>query len=696
MSSIQDSPSNNPMARSPVHAAARALTNPGIVAALLLSALLIVAAYQVRPTYDVPIGTQTDGTILRNFNTAEVMQGDNPLRFRWSRGESRVVLDAVGRQDFDVALTVSGSRPEGQPPAMLRVEVAGRTLLDVQPPPELTEYRFAVPRELLEDGTLDVAILSNEFIPPADPNPRPLGVVLTHVRVSPGAGADLFIEPPGRVLAAVLGAAGILAWTLSLLGFGAGGVFASGMAVGALAGALLVFDRLWLTSGGWYEVWPQAVLAGGVFVGLCALAMLGLLRGTPELLRGRAVRMVLALALLVFVVRLAGQLHPQIFIVDLGFHVHRFETVSTGQLLFTIESAEWAGRSTYYLPTAYIFMLPLSWLLNDVPLVVRLFTVGIGTLGGVVLYAAASRLAASARIGLTAAALYLLLPMAVLPYSWGITSNVFGEFFALCVFALLTLTPTGVSAARAWLWALVTALGIALVSHPGVAQLTGVAVASTIVLWWLFGRQTRLRRAAVWTAGASVVALLAVYVLYYVNVIPDMLRTLGEIRQARAEEAAGGLNLRVGGSVSDRSLGLIVRFVDNWGDWLTGGLEGFWNEARAYYRVWPIAGAGLGFMGLWFARTGSGRSPSDRLRALLVVCAWAVAVVLFALVGWIANLYVRYALFALPVVALGAGVLLGQLWRRGRWGAALPLLVVGYFAVEALVLWQYRINYGLK
>jgi hypothetical protein len=679
-----------------VHAAARALTNPGIFASLLLSALVLVAAYQVRPTYDVPIGTRTDGTILRNFNTAEVMQGDNPLRFRWSRGESRIVLEAVGRQDFDVALTLSGSRPEGQPPAILRVEVAGRTLLDVQPPPELTEYRFAVPRELVEAGTLDIALVSNEFIPPGDPNPRPLGVVVTHLRVSPGAGADLFIEPPGRVLAAVLGAAGILALALSLLGFGAGGAFAGGIGVGALAGALLVFDRLWLTSGDWYGVWPQATLAGTVFVGLCAVVQWGLLRGMPAHFRGRAVRLLLALALLVFAVRLAGQLHPQIFIVDLGFHVHRFETVSTGQLLFTIESAEWAGRSTYYLPTAYIFMVPLSWLLNDVPLVVRLFTVGTGTLGGVALYAAASRLTGSARVGLTTAALYLLLPMAVLPYSWGITSNVFGEFFALCVFALLMLAPPDVSPARPWLWALTVALGVALVSHPGVAQLMGVAVGSTIVLWWLFGRRIRLRRAAQWTAGASVVALAAVYVLYYVNVIPDMLSTLGEIRQARSEEAAGGLNLRVGGSVSDRSLGLIVRFVDNWGDWLTGGLDGFWNEARAYYRVWPLAGAALGFMGLWTARSRKATAQGGRVRAILVVCAWAAAVVMFALVGWIANLYVRYALFALPVVALGAGALLGQLWRRGRWSAALPLLVVGYFAVEALVLWQYRINYGLK
>ena len=45
---------------------------------------------------------------------------------------------------------------------------------------------------------------------------------------------------------------------------------------------------------------------------------------------------------------------------------------------------------------------------------------------------------------------------------------------------------------------------------------------------------------------------------------------------------------------------------------------------------------------------------------------------------------------------LGAGALLGRLWPAGRAGRVLVALVVMFFAVEALALWQYRINYGLK
>ena len=76
------------------------------------------------------------------------------------------------------------------------------------------------------------------------------------------------------------------------------------------------------------------------------------------------------------------------------------------------------------------------------------------------------------------------------------------------------------------------------------------------------------------------------------------------------------------------------------------------------------------------------------------VLGWAVAVVLFALVGWVANLYVRYSLFLLPAVAIGAGMLLSLLWARGRLGAALTLLVVLFFAFNSLILWQQRINYS--
>src|SRR4051794_12606787 len=94
---------------------ARALFNPGTYFGLLLMAVLVLAAYQVRPSYDITVGSKIDGPYLVGFNDREQMQGENPLPFRWTTGDSHIVLAGVGKQDFDVILTLSGGRPAGVP-----------------------------------------------------------------------------------------------------------------------------------------------------------------------------------------------------------------------------------------------------------------------------------------------------------------------------------------------------------------------------------------------------------------------------------------------------------------------------------------------------------------------------------------------------------------------------------------------------
>ncbi len=62
----------------------RRLLNVGIVVGLAITALLVVAGYQVRPTYDILIGSATDAPLLRGFNTKEVIPATPPNPFRWS------------------------------------------------------------------------------------------------------------------------------------------------------------------------------------------------------------------------------------------------------------------------------------------------------------------------------------------------------------------------------------------------------------------------------------------------------------------------------------------------------------------------------------------------------------------------------------------------------------------------------------
>ncbi|MEO8286479.1 MAG: hypothetical protein ABI670_08585 [Chloroflexota bacterium] len=675
-----------------------ALLNPGVYAAVLLTAIFIVAAYQARPSYSIVVGSPIDGPYLVGFNTREQMQGDNPIPFRWTTDDAHIILPAIGSQDMEVTLTLNGGRPEGTAPAQLTIEAGGKQLLKLSPPAGLNDYRLSVPRDHIINGGLDLHLVSSTFLPPGDPNPRPLGVMITKVVAAPGSNSDLFIAPPSESFILLIGAVALLALALAMLGWGPGGVAVGGGALGLFAAALLVFDRLWLTGGEWYEAWPQALFAAALF----ALIVQAATRLLPMALRrftsGTYWRLLLTLMLVVFAVRLAGELHPQIYIVDLGFHEHRFETVESGQLLFTIKSAEWAGRSTFYLPTAYVFMLPLHWLLGDIPLAIRLGMITLGTLGALLVYLVSVTVLKDARSGLLTAIFYVSLPISVLLFSWGIATNIFGEFFSLAALAVLVCGGGKLSPRSVAFWLLVFCVTMALLSHPGVVQLVSVAVCAVCAIWLLARRRLGGARPAAYALGAFALSAGIAYAIYYQHFLPGMIQTFGEIRSERAAQAAPGtLNLRVGGSVADRSLGLVSTVVDNWRDWFVGGLTGFWREEQAYYRVWPLFGALLGYMALWPGRSRTMVSDTrPRTRLVLVALGWLAAVVLFALVGWLLNLYVRYSLFALPIVALGCGALLSALWKRGRVAPTVVLLLVLFFAVEAFGLWQFRINYGLK
>jgi hypothetical protein len=667
----------------------------GLLCSLALTAVALVVAYQVRPQYDIPLGTTTDAVLLRGFDGAERPE-DGSAAYRWSTGEASITLQDIGQQDFDVAVQFNGWRPPGQPPPSLSVTVAGRTLLKVDPPPQIIEYSFRVPRELVTNGTLALHLTVNPFSLPDDP--RELGIWTQRVRVSPTPSSDLVVvAPPLGPFLGVLGAVALLGLGLMLLGWGAGSVFVGSGLVGALATWLVVADRLWLTTGQWYLLWPQAIFAGLLFALLVGwLGGLGLRLGGANWSALQR-RVLLTVMLAAFVVRLAGQLHPQIHVVDLDYHVHRLELVESGQMLFTSFAVQSGSRYSFYLPTAYVFILPFKWLLDDEGLSVMLFTIGISTLGALLVFYIAKRVLADGRAGVLAGALYLIMPMSVIPFSWGITTNIFAEFFALVVLALLVGTYSSLRPRQPAFWLFAAALFVALLGHSAVVQLVAVAFVVTLVLWWTSKRIKGGRKEAAWGVGAFAIAALMAFAVYYRNWIGDILGMVRDIGSHNAAQAAsGGLHVKVSGAVDDRTLGLVPTFATSRTQWLLGGLRGFWNEAQAYYRVWPIAGGALGWLLIWPTRFQGAGGAGGRVRLALTLLGWTLSAVLFALVGLALNLYVRYMLFALPVVALCGGLLLSALWRRSRAGVIVSVLLVAYFAVEALALWQYRIDYLYK
>jgi hypothetical protein len=290
--------------------------------------------------------------------------------------------------------------------------------------------------------------------------------------------------------------------------------------------------------------------------------------------------------------------------------------------------------------------------------------------------------------------------MSVLPFSWGITSNLFGEVVALCVLAVVAGSYPSLRPTHPSFYVLLGLLLVLVLSHPGVLLLASLGLACVCLLF-LVSRQGGVQKRSVpWMLAAFAVAAGISYLIYYYNFVGSMLSTFGELSKERASQASGSaFRLRVGGSVADESLGLNATYVSSWGDWFLTGLRWFWQEAQAYYRVWPFAGAILGYVAVRREASHPYRtshSREDRVRLLLIMTGWALSVIAFAVVGWIMNLYVRYMLFALPVVAVGVGVLLSRLWARGRLGVALAMLLLVFFGVGALALWEYRISYAFK
>jgi hypothetical protein len=506
------------------------------------------------------------------------------------------------------------------------------------------------------------------------------------------------ITPPVPVLLSVLVSAVLIGLLLALLGWGPWVVALGASVPGVLAGGLLVLDRLWLTTGEWYGTWPGVLFLGGVVLGLGWLVGGWLFRLGGVLWSRTERTMLLTVLFSAFVVRLAGQIHPQIFVYDLGFHLNHLRLVETVQLLFTNAPAEFGGtgHETFYLPTAYLFAMPLDVLFSDGRQAIRVLTVLLGTLGVLPVYYIARRLLSDGRAGVLAALLYVSFPMSVLPFSWGITPNVFGEFFMLCTLAVALGSAGTLALTKPAFWVLVLLMTITLLSHPGVVALSGVAFGLLAVAWMV--RRGALRRSGAWLLLSLVAAGVISYVVYYHHFTGQMLDSLARIGAERAQAGTGeGFSRVVGGSVEDASLGLINREVTSRREWALGGLDTVWREAVAYYRVWPVLATLLSLLlVLPTKRLLVSPAGRERLRFVLAGGVWLAVVGLFAVVGWATGIYVRYMLSALPVVALGGGLVLSALCRRGSTGRLLSLLVVVFFAVQALVLWHYRISYQFK
>ena len=677
-----------------------------LIAAGVIAALLLTAAYQVRPDVRIGMGdTPRDAALVRGFNAPERQPAaDGGRRFRWTRDTSAIVFPGIGRGAYTVDLTLSGA---SNPTPDSRVLANGSEVAMVHLTPAFQVYQVGVPAALMRSGSLKLEIDAPAYTPRGDK--RTLGVVVQDVTLRPqGRGLVL---PPLRIAFSLWVGAMAVAIAVAVAGMSGAGAFAGGMIAAGGMAVFLAWNRLLLT------VDAGGVVRAGILMLAVAVAIrfvLGpLCRHVGFVTDLRDLRWLAVIAGTTLALRFAGVLHPSIVIVDLKFHLHRFADVADRHtLLLPIKSNEFGGRTVLYAPTPYVFMLPLSWIIKDRTLVIFLTALIIDGARFCVLWMLARRVTRDLLTANLAVLAMAVMPVGWIMYEWGVYANIFAEGPLMLLFALEAIGYGWLAGPdrRRWCVVFAAVICLTLLGHVGVFVETALAVAVYLVvrvaLVFLPRRPPSLEKqgeriAATLFALAGITGALVAFALFYRFPARDILagRNVQAIDEPASTPATPLAHVyQTGGPAPDERLGLDAIRTKNLA--VAIALE-IWVTANAFYRVWPAIAAIVGCVLLWRGAHRRGDPvpfpPRDHAASTaFTIAVWLGIAAAMLLVGIVARLYVRYALSILPPVALGTAVALAWLVRRWRWGWCVAAALLAFTAVATLLMWYDRIVYAGK
>lgn len=662
-----------------------------LLAPLLLvipaAGVLMMLAYGVRPVYAAGMGDNFDRFYLTDGWHGSEQNSD--FTFRWTTGYSTVHFPGIGRQPLKLRISMATGGSDPTPQKDVQITARGALVATFSVSSRLDTFEAAVSPDLVSrsTGDLDLLITSPSFQPKGDS--RQLGVVVTSIVAESGGLAGLTL-PPLLHLLYVAGMGVCIYLALALLAFRLPARLAVTLAV--LVATSLV-----------YGVARPAITfyAGDLFMA-AALSLLALALAqtmVPSLYRragllGFSRRSTEARALFaLFVVGLflawAGLLYPQSDPHDFVFHLHRFQEVQRGTLLFQNYVVSGVGQG-FYPPAMYVLLLPFSLLLRDPTNLVKLAPALFDFSAIFLVFYLAKRYFAPYRSApLIASALYVAMPVNLLLVWWAHETNLFGLVALLGAVVYMLESYERLARPPVWL-GLVVLLFIVLLSHPGVlvwsVVLVGALVLTFLGLRRFMGRGSYRSVGAI--AAAFAVAGLLAFLLYYSHYV-------GVFGQA-ASTRPGSDQADIGGTLSN---------IGNLDDVFSMVRLTLYHGVLADYGLLPLLLAPIGLV-LLFRRgrvapqSGEGVrnidqvARAERFRWTLLV--WALCGLLFLLVSLLTALPLRPMLFFWPVVALLGGLALSAFIERGEsgrqqmtWGwrrVAAGLLLAG-LAGLSLYLW---------
>jgi len=619
---------------------------------LLITALALTFAWQVRAPLAIAIGGPDDAPYLTGFNDGETVQGA-AQRFRWTQERATIVLPGYGATAATLTLTLQGSRPGGTPLPALGVTLGDGARQSLPLSPEQRDYTLAVPASAFRDGTLTVTLDAPTYRPSGDR--RDLGVVVAGVSLR-DAGAHGLIAPPlgtlGLALLAVLCAYG--AFTLALRAPVAGALAGWPTALAFVLFALGPRDMLTLYA-------PALALLIGVttLVALAlaaALVWLGRRRGWAS--GERALGGLTLIGGINALVLLVGMRHPQFRSSDLMLNVHRLEFVQRGEWVFTLALPGARALEAPYPPLFYAVMLPFSWFIADKILLVEVFAALACVLGTTLTFALARRVCGEDGAALWAAAVCALVPITYNLTSAGNFANLFGQGVATAYLVALVLT-WGHWRRPAVAAALTVGLTLALLGHFGVFLSLLVTIPLFVIVLIVRGGTT-MHGQALALLGSFVAAIFLSWAIYY-HFHNDLL--FGHI----SSFLGGDTNAR--GGTADATIG--QRFGNEW-----NGLLLWWG--------WPALP--LALIGINLLRRSRG-GPQ-----LTLALTWLGTALPFLALAVITGLSVRFHLFAAPALGVVVGWALWRFWQLHRFvGPALCIAITLLWGWQSMAYWVDRV-----
>lgn len=629
--------------------------------ALLGCFVVLVFALSQQPlSYTINIGYEegrhSDQPLIAGWNTAEPEHATaDELSYRWSGDSSTIRLPGLGRQAIIVGLQ--------QLPATAN-PLAGTGALHLssgqmtvsQPLTNARTLHLLLPPEAAQQGQIQV--IAPAFTPPNDP--RTLGAPIAGVELSP-------IDQPLRlpplslfwpVLLLLIAWTASRRWCLSQTSAAIGGAVLIGLLLAALYG-----DRLrYALAGG-------PLLLGAVWGLIVGAAALWLMERYAHRVgvqpSARFVRLVALLIFWLMLLRYGGRLYPDSMVGDLGFHMNRQADVIRGLILLT---SRHRGIDFPYPSATYVLLAPLRLLPIAPQTLVEWFDALFGALGLLPIAYIALRGLRNERAALLATTVYALLAPAMMALWWSFLAHIFAQEAVALVVALVIGCWQRLDRPRSI--ALVT-IGLCLVffGHFGLFINISVLFAGLLpLLWWRYRASPQARQVhglAIAFVIAEVLALSLFYSAY-----------LGLILTKLAEFRAGGMGAVQGGrsEISWQSLALSL-----WRDGIV-----------AHYAVIGVPLALLGGYWLWRRERGQ----------MLVWLFWgtvAVALVQGSIPFITAStITTRWLSFCAWVIAIGTGVVLELLWRRGRLGQTLVVAALVWIGGSTMWMWAQAMGYRIR